>query len=264
MKKKHIVLAVIALLLVVAMIWLIWSNVTVGLTSITVTEENLPAGFDGFRIAHISDLHNSGLWKQTVDLLREAKPEIICITGDMVDSYNTDLSVAFSFAEEAVKIAPCYYITGNHEVRIAEYEAFLQGLRDRGVTVLMNESVILSRGEDEICLVGHQWGDTDELGQLTEFEGYNLLLSHQPDRFSEYVAGDYDLVLTGHAHGGQFRLPFVGGLYAPGQGVLPAYDSGLYSDGNTDMIVSRGIGNSAFPIRFNNRPEVILVQLRCK
>jgi predicted MPP superfamily phosphohydrolase len=71
-----------------------------------------------------------------------------------------------------------------------------------------------------------------------------------------------DLVLSGHAHGGQFRLPFVGGLFAPNQGFFPEYDSGLYTDGQTQMIVSRGVGNSRFPVRFNNRPEVILIELK--
>ena len=102
------------------------------------------------------------------------------------------------------------------------------------------------------------------MGELTDFDGYRILLSHRPECFTDYVAGEYDLVLAGHAHGGQFRLPFVGGLYAPGQGILPDYDSGLYREGRTDMVVSRGIGNSSFPIRFNNRPEVILLILECQ
>ena len=105
----------------------------------------------------------------------------------------------------------------------------------------------------------------DTLKKLIEGEdNYTILLAHRPDFFDEYVKSGSDLVLSGHAHGGQFRLPFVGGLYAPGQGFLPEYDSGIYTEGSTSMIVSRGIGNSAFPIRFNNRPEIILVELKCK
>lgn len=264
MKKKHIILLSIAVVLLAAILWVIWGNVTVGLTTITVTEDNLPAAFDGYRIAHVSDLHNSWLWEQAIDQLQKAKPDIICITGDLIDS--DEMENAFRFVEETVKIAPCYYITGNHEMMIAQnsYVTLMQGLEDRGVIVLLDQSAIISEGEGQICLTGHRWGITDGIGQLADFAGYNILLSHQPESFADYVEGEYDLVLTGHAHGGQFRLPFVGGLYAPGQGILPDYDSGLYSKGKTDMIVSRGIGNSGFPIRFNNRPEVILLILECQ
>ena len=263
MKKKHIILLSIAVILLAGILWLIWGNVTVGLTTITVTEDNLPSAFDGYRIVHVSDLHNSWLWEQTIQRLKEAKPDIICITGDLIDS--DEMENALHFVEEAVKIAPCYYITGNHEMMIAQssYVALMQGLEDRGVIVLMDQSVLLSRDDAQICLVGHKWGNIKDAGQLTNFAGYHMLLSHQPECFDDYVAGEYDLVLTGHAHGGQFRLPFIGGLYAPGQGILPDYDSGLYTEGRTDMIVSRGIGNSGFPIRFNNRPEVILIELKC-
>ena len=93
-------------------------------------------------------------------------------------------------------------------------------------------------------------------------DGFTLLLSHRPELFEVYVTCNADLVLSGHAHGGQFRLPFIGGLAAPNQGLFPKYDAGLFSEGKTKMIVSRGIGNSIFPFRFNNRPEVVLIELQ--
>ena len=98
-----------------------------------------------------------------------------------------------------------------------------------------------------------------------EYENtYCVLLSHRPDMLDVYAGADVDLVLSGHMHGGQFRLPFVGGLYAPSQGFFPEYDAGHYSKGVTDMIVSRGLGNSAFPFRINNRPEIVVVELKAK
>jgi predicted MPP superfamily phosphohydrolase len=100
-----------------------------------------------------------------------------------------------------------------------------------------------------------------KLDELISEEEFTLLLSHRPEMFDTYVEKDVDLVFSGHAHGGQFRIPFVGGVFAPNQGLFPKYDSGIYSEGNTTMVVSRGIGNSAFPFRINNRPEVILVEL---
>ena len=102
-----------------------------------------------------------------------------------------------------------------------------------------------------------------KLNTLMEQEtAYAILLSHRPELFETYAACGVDLVLSGHAHGGQFRLPFIGGLIAPNQGLFPKYDAGLFTDGNTNMIVSRGIGNSIIPIRFNNRPEIVLLELR--
>lgn len=94
------------------------------------------------------------------------------------------------------------------------------------------------------------------------FDGFCILISHRPEFFNEYVATGVDLVLSGHTHGGQFRIPFVGGLVAPHQGFFPKYDVGMYTENNTSMIVSRGIGNSIIPIRFNNRPEVIVIKLQ--
>lgn len=263
MKKKHICLSSMALLLAAFIIWLVWGNVTVGLTTMAVSEENLPAAFHGYRIAHVSDLHNSRLWEKTLTRLEEAEPDIICITGDLIDCKKTDVDAALSFAAEAVKIAPCYYVTGNHEINVSEEirASLLNGLEALGVSVLSDETVLLTVQQEQVALVGHKWGTSDTVGKLSDFDGYRILLSHRPEHFSDYVAGEYDLVLTGHAHGGQFRLPFIGGLFAPGQGVFPEYDSGLYSRGDTDMVVSRGIGNSSFPIRFNNRPEVILIVL---
>lgn len=264
MKKKQIIFISIAALLLAGMIWLIWGNVTVGLSQYEILESNLPAAFDGYRIAHISDLHNSWLWKQSVDQLQKAQPDMICITGDVIDCKKTDVEVALAFAQEAVKIAPCYYITGNHEINAASAvrEELLQGLQALGVTVLLDEQILVEKDGQSIALVGHKWGPGDAVGALSDYDGYRILLSHRPECFEDYVAAEYDLVLSGHAHGGQVRLPMIGGLFAPGQGILPEYDSGVFSEGRTDMVVSRGIGNSSFPIRFHNRPEVVLLTLR--
>ena len=265
MKKRHIFLLLVAFILLAGMLWLIWGNVTVGLTTIIVAEENLPSAFDGYRIAHVSDLHNSWLWEKAITRLKEAQPDIICITGDLVDSRRTDVETSLAFAAEAVKIAPCYYVTGNHEGRLSGdvYTRLIDGLVACGVIVLMDTEVLLDRSGETISLTGHSWGDTDNIGALANHDGYKILLSHQPEDFPNYATGEYDLVFSGHAHGGQFRLPFIGGLFAPGQGIFPEYDSGIYCEGRTDMVVSRGIGNSAFPIRFHNRPEVILIELKC-
>jgi predicted MPP superfamily phosphohydrolase len=131
-----------------------------------------------------------------------------------------------------------------------------------GVTVLENETVTIRRGDHQIHLIGVPWDSSLYEGEAAQLDAYRILLSHAPERFDSYVEAGFDLVLAGHAHGGQFRLPLLGGLYAPGQGVFPKYDSGIFAIGRTDMVVSRGIGNSVIPVRFANRPEVILIVLK--
>lgn len=263
MKKKRIIWSVIALLVTVLTVGIIWENTSVGLTTYTVTEDNLPASFDGFRIAHISDLHNSWLWEKAIAQLKIAQPDIIVITGDMVDWVRTDVDEALNFAREAVQIASCFYVTGNHEGKMPQQycDQLLTGLKELGVMVLQDSQVSLHRGGSYIVIAGDQWGGTPDFAALTDYDGYKILLTHQPEEFLNIAAADFDLAFTGHVHGGQIRIPFIGGIYGPNQGLFPKYDSGIYSLENTDMIVSRGIGNSSFPIRVNNQPEVILVIL---
>ncbi len=281
-KKRIIILAVVAAVLIGLVVWTAWGNTALELNTYTVTSDRLPDVFDGYRIAHVSDLHNAEMGDNNEKLLAmlcDAEPDIIAITGDLIDSRNTDIEIALAFAEEAVKIAPCYYVTGNHEARVSEYDELKSGLIELGVVVLEDEMLSLEKSGETITLIGvndpsyqtdYLFGDSETTMQnkLTELmsdnDEYTLLLSHRPELFETYVECGADLVLSGHAHGGQFRLPFVGGLVAPNQGLFPKYDAELYTEGNTNMIVSRGIGNSILPFRFNNRPEVILIELKTR
>lgn len=202
---------------------------------------------------------------------------IIVITGDLIDAGHTDIEIAFDFIKQAVQIAPVYFVTGNHEANFSHYDQFKTGLEASGVTVLEDEAIQLVHNNEMITLIGLSDSDftikgdmfneapamvNTKLNSLIDDENsYTILLSHRPELFETYVCCGVDLVLCGHAHGGQFRLPFIGGLVAPNQGLFPKYDSGLYTDGKTNMVVSRGLGNSIIPFRFNNRPEVVLVEL---
>lgn len=262
MKKKRIRIILVSVLAVI-LLWVIWGAATVGLTKVTITEDNLPMAFHGFRIAHVSDLHNSSLWKQALERLKEAEPDIICMTGDMVDSNRPDVETALSFVAEAVKIAPCYYVPGNHENLLddGEYERFKKGIENLGVIILQDREVVLERGDEQIAIAGLGWDET-QAASISDFDGYRILLAHHPEYIEIYKEAGYDLVLSGHVHGGQFRVPFLGGLLAPGQGWFPKYDAGLFDEGKTDLYISRGIGNSSFPLRLNNRPEVIMITLK--
>ena len=258
MIRKYILFAILVVLLVVVIIWIIWGNVALEIKTIKVSSKKIPQSFDGFRIAHISDLHNAEFGKGNAKLiskLKEAEADIIVITGDIVDSRRTDIEKALHFAGDAANLAPVYYVNGNHESRL--------------------DTADVSRGDEEITLIGindPRFGMKlvdDDMEQNIKHQimsvvplndNYKVLLAHRPEHF-DFYADKVDLVFTGHAHGGQFIIPFVGGILAPGQGLLPKYYDGLYEKGATDMIVSRGIGNSIFPFRINNRPVVVAVEL---
>ena len=272
-------LAVVAAVLLALIIWTVWGNTALELNTYTISSDILPEAFDGYRIAHISDLHNAEMGKDNeklLDMLRETEPDIIAITGDIIDSRNTNIDIALQFTKAAMEIAPCYYVTGNHEARISKYDELKAGMEAAGVVVLEDEKTKISLEGGEITLIGvndpsyqtdYLFGDAEavmqsKLQEISDAENeFTILLSHRPELFEAYADNKMDLVLSGHAHGGQFRLPFVGGLVAPNQGLFPKYDAGLYTEENTNMIVSRGIGNSILPFRFNNRPEVILIEL---
>lgn len=278
-KNKTIILAAISVCLIILIIWILWANTALEINTHVINSDNLPESFSGFRIAQVSDLHNANFGEENeilLEKLKETNPDIIVITGDLVDSRNTDIEVGIEFAKKAVEIAPTYYVTGNHESRISEYGTLKEGLLDAGVVVLENERVELERAGEKIVLLGvddpsfqtsYLFGDsasvTDSaLQELTDEENaYTILLAHRPELFKTYVENDVDLVFCGHAHGGQFRLPFVGGLVAPNQGFFPKYDAGFYMEDNTTMVVSRGIGNSILPLRINNRPEIVVIEL---
>lgn len=252
--------------------WLLWGNSSVTTTTVTVSHSAVPRPFDGFRIAHITDFHNTTFGKQhhrLLSRLRAAVPDIIAITGDMLDARRTDIPQALDFAAEIVKIAPCYYVMGNHEARIPTYPEFEAGLRELGIHVLRSEAVQLEREGEYLTIIGmddpsaSEHFTADLLQLQTGARGFTLLLSHRPERFETYCSAGVHLALCGHAHGGQVRIPFIGGVIAPHQGFFPKYDSGVYRKGDTRMILSRGLGNSLCPLRVNNRPELVIAQLCC-
>lgn len=250
--------------------YILWGNTSIRITEIPFTSQDIPEEFSGFRMVHISDLHNHEFGKNNARLLKKiaaCQPDVIFLTGDILDSYHTDAEVAIAFVRQAVQIAPTYFVTGNHEKRVmGEYETLRAAMADAGVHVLENELTTLERGEAKISLLGlHDPAFTDVPEQLAalapQAEGFTILLAHHPELVGYYAGAGVDLVFSGHAHGGQFRLPLIGGLMAPGQGIFPEYDAGLYRVENTGLIVSRGLGNSAFPFRLNNRPEIVLAVL---
>ena len=275
--KKKILFCVLGALIALCIAfggWVIWANTALERTDYTIASARLPAEFEGFRIAQIADLHcaeyDEGNQK-LLSMLKEAQPDIIVFTGDTFDERHPDKAPTLAFLRACMEIAPCYMVTGNHECAMnrQSYFALEAQIREIGVDVMHDEKVTLTRGDASITLVGVDdenyegvLHSPEQLRELAGTDGFTILLSHRPEYFWRYAESGIDLTLSGHAHGGQFRLPLIGGLYAPGQGAFPAYDSGVYTYQNTNMVVSRGIGQSSFPLRFNNRPELVVVELK--
>lgn len=258
-------------------------NNSISMTRLEFRSVKINKGMSGFIIVHISDLHNKMFGENQCRLLnriKEERPDIIVITGDVIDRRRTDIETAMSFFQGSLKIAPVYYVSGNHEIKSEKYMELRRQLKHSGVVVLNNDSVIINKGGGEFRLAGLNDASSfcrdpnnvdesaiemisDTLKGLISSDSsrLNVLLTHRPELIDIYQNCGADLVLSGHAHGGQVRLPFIGGLFAPGQGILPKYTSGMYTLGNTSLIVSRGLGNSKFPLRIFNPPEVAVVTL---
>ena len=263
MKKMIYILFGVALLL--GLLYMLWENTHFVVTNYEYKHSRVPEEMDGLRILQISDLHNQSFGKGNRRLLaavRESKADVIMITGDLIDSTFTDTEKALAFAKELVEIAPVYYCTGNHEHRLkaAELRQFLSDLSAIGVNVLTDATMPFYGG----TLVGLKdpSGKKHTLRRLVKDklpEEFVLLMSHKPHYYENYL--EADLVLTGHAHGGQVRLPWIGGLFAPGQGWLPEHTKGFYTVENTTMLVSRGAGNSHRLPRVFNFPELVLLTI---
>lgn len=282
---RALVLAALALAVLAALLLAgnAWANARVWNARVEIRDEKIPAAFDGFVLCQVSDVHNEARGEGNAALLRalrEAAPDLICITGDFLDSRRTDLDFALELAGQLAEIAPAVYVTGNHEARLMDLSALEAGLAARGVRVLRDGWTPLARGGEEIALIGlddpgfaagEGWTLSEGLDQTQARlsallaqagDRFSLVLSHRPELLPAYADAGADLVLSGHAHGGQVRLPGIGGLFAPGQGILPRLTSGVHARGETRLVVSRGLGNSSFPLRVFNPPEIVTVILR--
>lgn len=274
-------LCLVLLLLAALGVGAVWGNRSLQVQEVAVDCPGLPAAFQGFRLAQVSDLHNATFGRDNARLLAalaQAKPEIILLTGDLADSRRTHLAVALSFARQAAAIAPVYYVPGNHEARLAQYTAFAAALEAAGVLVLANRALPLVRGSQRIPIAGladpglaQRAGDPrpaeailgDALAALRlSSQPFPLLLAHRPEWFPLYAEGGAALVFSGHAHGGQVRLPVLGAVFAPDQGFWPQVTAGVHTAGQAQVVVSRGLGNGTpFP-RLWNGPELVAVTLR--
>ncbi len=237
----------------------------------------------GLKIAHISDYHNRKtdvINKQIFNALEEQKPDLIFLTGDVIDKNKTDIDTAVNFCKKLCDYAPVYYVTGNHECNLSienqsQFDNMIAAFSDIGVNVLRQDKVsYITENGAKINIFGidDQYFHCEFSSQVTQTsrelcneltinkEEFNILLAHQPEQLSVYAEFGFDLVFSGHAHGGQVRV-FNQGIIAPDQGFFPEYTSGEYVEGETTMFLSRGIGNSVVPVRVFNKSNIIFVEL---
>ncbi len=282
LRQPKQVAGLLVLLLGVA-VFFHWQNNSLQTERFQCVSAKIPAAFDGFVVVCVADLHEKEFGPNNRRLfaaIRDAKPDAIAISGDLLVDPPLNVEFARRFIADAAKIAPVYYVSGNHEANAptqTEYLPFLTALEKAGATVLDGEKIELKRDAVSIVVAGvadpllelktddrltSERIVAEKLRRVFPDERFALLVSHRPELAELYAKFGVDLALTGHAHGGQIRLPFVGGLLAPNQGIFPRYDAGAYRIGESTTIVSRGLGPSVFPTRLFNRPHLVVCELR--
>ena len=272
-RRKTAVLLVLTALLAAG--FLLWGNCSLQTTETALVSPALPPAFDGLRIVELADLHGRVFGRGSRRLLaavRRAEPDLICIDGDLFDEH-TDLAMLPPLLRGLCAIAPVYYVTGNHEWRVPGLRGILAQMRACGVTVLQDDWRVLRRGEDALIVAGtddpcgpaERKTPAELIADIRAEAGeaaFLLLLAHRNDQLPQWSALGVQAVLAGHCHGGVVRLPFVGGLFGTDRRLFPAWDAGLYRQGETALYVSRGLGYTNVHFRLFNRPEVALIVLR--
>ena len=240
------------------------------------------------RIVQISDLHSKEFGKNNNTLYKiimEQKPDIIVATGDLIDSNMKRINEIIEFCSRLNKKAPVYYILGNNEIRCSRLNEIIEKLKEKNINILENEITTIKIKDNIINILGlaekrvdkgemfyskvnsrYEIDNADSLfRKLEKLIGVKIILSHYPENYeyigeNSYSKYNFDIMFSGHAHGGQFILPGIGGIFAPGQGLFPKYYKGIYSE-KSKLVVSRGLGNSEFPLRLFNRPDLVVVDI---
>ncbi|MDY3031244.1 MAG: metallophosphoesterase [Clostridia bacterium] len=247
------------------------------ITDYKITSPKIAPGFNGYRILQISDFHCDTL-PGLVEEIQSLSPDIIVSTGDLVHDKGS-YKPGVRLMERLIKIAPVYAVTGNHDVWRADYPSLERELDALGVKTLHDECVFLKQGDDELRLAGiddpfaMEKTNIEEniqasIARIPHYDGYTILLFHRANQMDILKHHSFDLILAGHMHGGQFRLPWGTGVCAPksswgsnSKALFPKYFAGLYESHGTKMIVNRGLGNPMIIPRLFNRPEITVIEL---
>lgn len=272
-------------------------NQKISLSKETIYYDNLPSSFEGYKILHLSDLHSEEFGKNNSDLIEKINtlnPDVIMITGDMFSiSEMTDENMdettlpAFSLIKILSKSYNIIYSTGNHEEGVDvtfnnanfkhrnrnqnnAYNRYINKLKNMGVTFVDNTYTKLTKNSDTINIYGIYYYTAEQIhsndylqNYPSNAEDFNIILCHDPKYFETLSDGGFDLILSGHIHGGIIRLPFIGGLLSPDVTFLPKYDKGIYQYKDSYLNVSSGLENNRL-VRINNPPQINLITLRQK
>lgn len=280
LKKKSKGTKILRIILIMVFIlgFLYYENNALDISYYTVDNIKIPIEFNGAKILQLSDLHSKYFGKdqeRLIEIVKSLKPDFIFITGDLIDYRSNLIEPCADLIRGIKEVAPIYFVTGNHEEASKVFVSFKQMLQENGVIMLDNESAVVQKGKGEIIISGISDGEILHYPNVVKREKfrkilsslagdhalYHILLAHRPELIDYYSEAKFDLVFSGHAHGGQVRLPFLGGLAAPGQGFFPEYTENVHTVGETSMVISRGLGNSLIPQRLFNNPEIVVVTL---
>lgn len=275
-RKKRKRIRVMAALIIVCAAILLDSRFRIVTEEYIISDEKIPAGFDGFRIVQLSDLHGMEFGQDNKRLLKavsDASPDIIVLTGDFLDSigYLPEMADLCGYLKA---IAPTYFVSGNHDWASGRIRSLADVLSDSGVDYLQNEYVTLQSGGDSVVLCGVEdpngYSDMPKPDELVDIirndrpDEYIILLGHRNYWIDNYPDLNVDIIFCGHGHGGIVRLPGIGGLIGTNLNLFPEYTAGVYESTNYKMLVSRGLGNVASIPRILNNPQIVAVTLRSK
>lgn len=271
------IMLIVILLIIVFIAFCYYQNNKLDITEYRIISKNAKKNF---KIVHLSDFHSKP-FNSVLKIVSDINPDFICITGDFINDHCKNKEKMFAYAKKLLKIAPVYYITGNHERRLDNFNDLIKELQNAGFNVLLNEvavndcCAILGLDENQADFkdyVARKKGTfvykdmSKYFKELENYDGFKIVLSHFPENFEgikelNYKQYDFDLQLSGHAHGGQWII--FKPLFSPGQGILPKYAKGSFGD-KPKLIISRGLGNSEFPLRLFNHPEIVVIDIEKK
>lgn len=259
---KMLTITIIVIIAIVVFLYV--QNHWLQVSNYSLAYNRLPKEFDGYKIVHLSDLHDQTFGekqKKIIDQINVINPDIIVFTGDLIDHRRYDLNSSMDLIRGIAEKYKVYYVTGNHEAWTGKIEEIEKSLLEAGAVVLRNDIETIEIDGGQIDIIGIDDPDFGNDLPLYELDNFSIMLSHRSELVEHYEASKVNVVFTGHAHGGQFRL-FDKGLISPNQGFFPKYTKGVHELGKTKLVISRGLGNSLFPFRIFNRPEIVVVELK--
>jgi len=275
-----LVLWLIAIIIIIA---INYYNRHLIITNYKINDPRWPVTLNGWRLVQLSDIHNQATEgpgnNKIINSVQKLQPDIITITGDLFDGDRTNIPNNLKLVQDLTSIAPVYMVLGNHDFANDDYIKLTQLVEENGAQIIRNELVTINDQTTPITIIGLDdpaaWGGpfsykaqarltAQTLNKIMASPKFNstsprLILAHRPELWPQYILANPLVILSGHTHGGQIRLPLIGAIYVPNQPLLPQYDEGIFTIANSYLIINHGLGNSFINCRFNNYPEIVTI-----